>query len=316
MPKVSIIVPTYNAQQWLETCVNSVICQSFTDWQLILVDDGSTDSSSQICDKFASLDSRISAIHKKNGGLSSARNYGIKHAIGDFIFFIDADDAIHNQTLEFLCSMQSKTNADICIGGAIYATSHNFGKLDFNNQQTYLYDEIIAKILYQCPGFINSACNTLFKRELFNNLSFSEGTWYEDLDFFYKIYHRASKISHSKQITYLYRANPNSYMNTWSHERLDVLCVVDNMVEYMAKNETTELQRAAADRRFSAYYNMFALGATHGEHDICDRCWHVIKELRGSELCNKKVRLKNKLGALLSYLGKPVTIAVAKIILR
>jgi glycosyltransferase involved in cell wall biosynthesis len=314
MPKISVIVPVYNARRWLPHCVCSVVQQSVTDWELILVDDGSTDGSNKMCDDYAATDSRIVAMHKENGGLSSARNAGIKIANAGFIFFLDADDVIHNRALEFLCEMQSKTGADICVGKAIRAKFHSFTALDFDKYKTYKSDEIITKILYQQSGFINSACNCLYKKELFAGLSFSEGTWYEDLDLFYRIYRRAKTVCHSNQITYLYRDNPTSYMNTWSRERLDVLQVVDNMVEYMVQNEGQELQRAAADRRFSAYYNMFALGAKHGERDICDRCWHVIKEQRCSELCNKKVRLKNKLGALLSYFGKQATMAVARVI--
>jgi glycosyltransferase involved in cell wall biosynthesis len=269
-----------------------------------------------MCDDYADSDARIIALHKENGGPSSARNMGIRRADGDFIVCIDADDEIHVDLLAFLLKLNKKSGADVCAASAVRKLEHKFDGLDVSDYKVYDARNVIERILYQRKNFLNSIWNILYRRELFDGLELTEGLWYEDLDFFYRILLRTKTVCHSNQITYLYRANPTSYMNTWSHERLDVLHVVDNMVEYMVKNETTELQRAAADRRFSAYYNMFALGATHGEHDICDRCWHVIKELRGSELCNKKVRLKNKLGALLSYLGKPVTIAVAKIILR
>lgn len=316
MPKISVIVPVYNASKWLPQCVCSIVRQSETDWQLILIDDGSTDGSNKMCDDYADSDARIIALHKENGGPSSARNMGIRRADGDFIVCIDADDEIHVDLLAFLLKLNKKSGADVCAASAVRKLEHKFESLDESDYKVYDARNVIERILYQRKNFLNSIWNILYRRELFNGLELTEGLWYEDLDFFYRILHRAKSVCHSNQITYLYRDTPTSYMNTWSHERLDVLRVVDNMVEYMANNETSELQRAAADRRFSAYFNMFALGAAHGELDICDRCWHVIKEQRGSELCNKKVRLKNKLGALLSYLGKSVTIAVAKVILR
>ncbi len=310
-PKVSIIVPIYNARPWLGECVESVLCQSENSWQLILVDDGSTDESPRMCDDYARSDERITVCHKPNGGLSSARNHGLKYVDGEFILFLDADDRLHLDAVKFLLNLQQRTDSEICIGGAIYTDHYEFGELDFTNHNTFSPNEIIEKILYQRGGFINSMCNILIRRDLFNELRFTEGTWYEDLDFFYRLFLKATSICHSKEITYFYRANPSSFINTWSSSRLDVLGVVDRLNQFMEKNGTSALIRAARDRRFSAYYNIFVLAAKNGERDICGRCWPVISSQRVSEIINPNVRLKNKLGALLSLLGQSITRAIA-----
>lgn len=114
MPKLSIIVPVYGAEKYLPAMIESVIAQSFTDWELILVDDGSKDNSGQICDQYAEIDSRIRVVHKQNGGVSSARNEGIKHAMGEFITFVDADDTLNPS---FLANFSYDDNLDFEIQG-------------------------------------------------------------------------------------------------------------------------------------------------------------------------------------------------------
>jgi glycosyltransferase involved in cell wall biosynthesis len=286
--------------------------QTFDDWHLILVDDGSTDSSPKLCDYYASLTHRITVIHKPNGGLSSARNAGLDIADAEFVIFIDSDDEVHPDLISLLLKMQSETGADICTASNVNQTEYTFKPIHDEDYTIYTPNKAIETTLYQREGLVNSACNILYKRELFDDLRFTEGIGYEDLDFFYKIYSKANKIAHTKQITYLYRANPTSYINTWSKSRLDVLTVVDTIVDYMTNHGTPELQRAAADRRFSAYYNIFNLATVNNEQAIADRCWQVIKEQRINELLDVHVRPKNKIGALTSLLGRKITEQIIK----
>ena len=100
MPNISIIVPVYNAEQWLERCIDSIVAQTYADWELLLIDDGSTDCSGAICDRYAASDPRIQAFHKPNGGVSSARNLGLDHAQGEWITFVDSDDYTYPCWLE------------------------------------------------------------------------------------------------------------------------------------------------------------------------------------------------------------------------
>jgi glycosyltransferase involved in cell wall biosynthesis len=312
MSKVSIIVPVYNTQQWLRLCVDSIVCQSVADWQLILVDDGSTDASPAICDEYAARHPRVNVIHKPNGGLSSARNAGLDVADGEFVIFIDSDDEVHPDLISLLLTMQSATDADICSASFVNRETYTFRQLHNEKFAVYTPEQAIATTLYQRKGLVNSVCNVLYKRHLFHSMRFTEGIGYEDLDFFYKIYAKANVIAHSSQVTYLYRANPTSYINTWSKSRLDVLTVTDRLVDYMSTHGSVELQKAAADRRFSAYFNIFNLATINNEPAVAQRCWKVIAERRLGELLNPNVRLKNKLGALVALCGRRFTAWIAK----
>ena len=116
-PAVSIIVPVYNTERFLNRCIDSVLAQTYSDWELLLVDDGSTDSSGSICDEYATQDSRIRVFHKENGGVSSARNLGLDYARGEWITFVDSDDYIAPDMIEKLYETQKRNNADITVCG-------------------------------------------------------------------------------------------------------------------------------------------------------------------------------------------------------
>ena len=115
MVKVSVIVPIYNVEEYINKCIDSILNQTFREFELILVDDGSTDNSGNICDTYKSIDNRVRVIHKDNGGLSDARNFGIEAATGEFLYFIDGDDFIHEDTLESMYNSIMKTNSDISV---------------------------------------------------------------------------------------------------------------------------------------------------------------------------------------------------------
>lgn len=180
MPKVSIIIPIYNVEKYLRRCVDSVLNQKLKDIEIILVDDGSTDSCSLICDQYKEKDKRINVIHKKNGGLASARNAGIKMALGEYIFFLDSDDWIESQTTEELVEIAEKYKVDFVRFRPMYAgwPGHLDGSLcDFGTEcgmkeGIYQKEDIIRTIyhrLFATPqltlGVIVSAWRSLYCRE-------------------------------------------------------------------------------------------------------------------------------------------------------
>ncbi|MEG0087047.1 MAG: glycosyltransferase, partial [Niameybacter sp.] len=114
-PTLSIIVPVYNVEKYLPKCIESILAQSFTDFEVILIDDGATDKSGEICEEYANKDTRIKIIHKENGGLSSARNAGIELSNGNYIGFVDSDDFIHPQMYEILLREARSSNSDVVI---------------------------------------------------------------------------------------------------------------------------------------------------------------------------------------------------------
>lgn len=179
--KLSIIIPVYRTQDTLKRCLDSVLIQSFTDYEILLVDDESPDGSPQLCDEYAQKDARIKVIHKKNGGLSDARNVGIAQAKGEYITFIDSDDAITKDTLQLLVSeLQKYPQTDILEYPIMEKVGHpteehllSFQPKEYNNAVAYWLGEKVYKHTY--------ACNKIFKHNLFVNIQFPKGKTFEDV---------------------------------------------------------------------------------------------------------------------------------------
>ena len=180
-PKISIIVPVYNVEQYLERCVESLINQTYKNIEIILVDDGATDNSGQLCDELAQRDPRIVVYHKENGGLSDARNYGIDKASGDYIGFIDSDDFIDDDMYEVLLSNILEYNADISFC-RIYDINdgENIEKDKTKNEPFVLSSEEMVKNVLEAKVFSVTAGNKLYKKSLFDNLRFEKGKIAED----------------------------------------------------------------------------------------------------------------------------------------
>ena len=126
MPLISVIVPVYNVEPYLDRCVRSILAQSYADWELILVDDGSPDRCPEMCDAYATKDKRIKVVHKSNGGLSDARNHGLNVATGDYVLFVDSDDYIHPEMLRTMSLLGAQEDADIVQCSYIRGTSESF----------------------------------------------------------------------------------------------------------------------------------------------------------------------------------------------
>lgn len=179
--KLSIIIPVYQTQDTIDRCIESILQQSFTDYEIILVDDGSDYECSQLCDKYPQKDRRITTIHKENGGLSDARNIGIKHSKGEYITFIDSDDAIQNDTLQALMDEINKyPETDVLEYPIMERIGHPhkeqllaFTPRNYNNCWEYWLNEQAYLHTY--------ACNKIFRRCLFKNVSFPKGKTFEDV---------------------------------------------------------------------------------------------------------------------------------------
>ncbi len=183
-PLISIIVPVYQVEKYLEKCINSIIAQTYKNLEIILVDDGSTDNCPAICDRFQSVDTRIKVIHQANGGLSHARNVGMEMATGDFIGFVDSDDWIEPNMYEVLMSALQDTGADIAVCGRQMETSDSKPvSIDATSCKRKLYStEEALRTMIKGGGIIrNTVWNKLYKRTVLSNISFPAGKIYEDL---------------------------------------------------------------------------------------------------------------------------------------
>ncbi len=314
METISVIIPVYNADKWLRDALASLQAQSYTDFEAILVDDGSIDNSADICRSLCEQDPRFQLIRQANAGVSAARNAGLDHARGKWIAFMDADDVMPPDALAVMIAHAKKSGAGIVAGKYIREIPSRLPSEE-GNSMTVESDTAILIGLYQ-TRILNSPCGVLYRTSVFNSdspLRFRRCR-YEDLDMFYQAFERTDRVCLIDRVVYFYRDTPGSFINSWSEARLDVLDVTDRMTEHMA-HRTPALLRAAKDRRFSAHFNMLVEMTRHGIDNPTqiERCLKVIKEQRLNELTDGKVRLKNKLGALLSYFGMPAIRMICKL---
>ena len=220
MELVSVIVPIYNVEKYLERCIESIRKQSYTDIEIILVDDGSSDGSSDICDKYIEKDDRISVLHKKNGGLGDARNVGLEKAKGKYILFGDSDDRIHEKLVEETVKEAEKNQADIVIFD--YIGEEMDGQLsdrftfDFPERKVINAIEQKNLIMNSC-----SAVNKLILRKtwLLTNLKFPVGKYYEDLATIPKLMVQAERVVYIKEVYYYYLMREGSIMHSKNFER-------------------------------------------------------------------------------------------------
>jgi glycosyltransferase involved in cell wall biosynthesis len=198
---ISVIIPVYNTEQFLSRCIDSVLSQTFTDYECILVDDGSTDSSPQICNEYTRGDNRIRAIHKRNGGPSSARNCGIDNSCGDYLFFLDSDDFIPRNALETLYS--SIGGAEMCSGSYLTFTRKIPVAKKVNTFiRKYNRSRAMRNILLLRPPYA-FLWGKLYKKELFNGLRHAD-CLYEDVDLIYKLIDRCTEIRCINDVCYYY----------------------------------------------------------------------------------------------------------------
>lgn len=219
--KVSVVIPVYNVEKYLRECVDSVLNQTYTSYEIILVDDGSTDSSGSICDSYLIKDSRIRVLHKANGGLSSARNAGLEIAVGKYVYFLDSDDYISDQTLEKLVEVAEKDSADLVFFDAVsFADAEDNFKVSQNyirkqNYKTGKGTAVFSEM--QKNDEFHSAVPLLFiKKDLLeqNDIRFIDGIYYEDMLFTYQVFCCAKVASQNKEAFYHRRYRKNSIMTS------------------------------------------------------------------------------------------------------
>lgn len=215
-PLCSIIVPIYNVEALLPRCIDSLIGQQYQNIEIILVNDGSTDSSEAVCREYLNRDSRLKLINKENGGLSSARNAGLKLSKGEYIFFVDSDDYVTSDFCSVGVDGFLNHNADVVIFGFnnIFVDTNKIIKKHCRKSRVISKEEALKGTLID--GYINSlAWNKAYKRELFDDIRYPEGMVFEDVGTTYKIFDKANTIYISSNITYNYELRNGSISNKW-----------------------------------------------------------------------------------------------------
>lgn len=301
---ISVVIPFYNIEAYLRECLDSVSAQTETDWECLLINDGSTDGSRLIAAEKTIEDNRFRLIDRPNGGLSSARNSGIDRARGQWLTFIDGDDTVHPQFLSILSEVAASHPADIIMTGFTRQPDFPHNAASAQKTETYTSDKAIEHALYRRRKFNTSAWGKLYRRELFDDgLRFTPGILYEDLEIFPRLWERAARITVISNPLYHYRIRSGSIMDTFTHDRLNVLKIVDAIERRYAGNP--RLLAAARNRKFSATFNMLLLLRRHGfgAGEEASACLRTIKRLRLGVILNRKSRTLNRLGAIASFGG-------------
>lgn len=236
-PLISVIVPIYKVEQYLCRCVECLTAQTYKNLEIILVDDGSPDNCPQLCDAYAKKDSRIKVIHKKNGGLSDARNAGMKVATGEYISFIDSDDYVSNDFIETLYNAILSENSDIveCSVVKFYEDEHFDEYKDDLKITSFNTEESLSKLIAENP-FKQHVWNKLYKSDLVSGVPYAVGKLNEDEFWTYQIFGQAKKVTRVNKTMYYYFQRQSSIMgNTYNLRRLDALEGKANRQKYIEK---------------------------------------------------------------------------------
>ena len=300
---ISIVVPIYNVEKYLNRCIDSIINQTYKNIEIILVDDGSIDNSKMICDEYSNLDNRIVVIHKENGGLSSARNTGIDIAKGKYITFIDSDDFIELDYIEYLYSLILKydTYISVCKHNVFY--NDDYKKPLINNIDYKISKEELLKDILYGKNYSVSACGKLYLKDLFKDIRYPIGKLFEDNDTTYKLIDKVSYIAIGFESKYNYMLRNDSITRKeFSNKHLYLIEAVDNMGNYLSKYDS--LEKAIIRMRYWSRISTLNRMINSSNQDIKKE-----KELRKDLLKyifilkDKNVSKKDKISFLLLKLG-------------
>ena len=235
--KISVIIPVYNVEKYLEECLESVTKQTYDNLEIILIDDGSTDNSSKICDMWDKLDDRIIVVHKENGGLSEARNSALDIMTGECVFFLDSDDFLYKDTLKILLDEMISSNAEIVSGNLKqFRKISEIKQLEKNVQFQKGTNE-----LFYLQIISNHACGKLYKSCLFDDVRYPIDRYYEDVATTHFLYKKSNVVSHTNEGLYLYRIHENTITSNIDRKKLiDLNLAYENMKNVYQKEEKYE----------------------------------------------------------------------------
>lgn len=259
-PKISIIIPVYKVQEYLERCILSIIQQTYKNLEIILIDDGSPDNCGEICDKYKEQDKRIKVIHKQNEGVSVARNIGIDLATGEYLFFVDSDDYLGENIIDRLYKNLTKYNADISMCNYIRVSDYNT-KVSNNEENIKMYSNIQAlEKLYKDTFTFHedysvfiAPWNKLYKKSMFDNIRYPIGKFYEDGATIYKVLYKANNIVYSDSVLYYYyQRSGSTSRKSFDKTRLDRLDAFKGQMIFYKEKKLDNLYFYA----YNTYLNM------------------------------------------------------------
>lgn len=302
---VSVIIPVYNVQEYLGRCMDSVLKQTYSALEILLIDDGSTDKSGELCDAYGRAENRVRVVHQKNQGLASARNVGIELASGTWITFVDSDDWVAPDYVEQLLSL-IHMGADMAVCGAQKMWTED--RLPDNKSPKIWIcdrDTALQKMFYQ-KIMDNNAWGKLYSLQLAKQVRYPDGFWYEDFATTYRLICNCERVIISSCKLYAYVQRPSSIMNRgFSEKRFELLDFADRLYEEICER-APRVTPAARARCISAYFQvLLSLPTGTNQYDAQrERIWRFIQQHRGAAILDWHIRHKNRVALLLSYAGE------------
>ncbi len=294
---ISVIVPVYNCEKYIEICIRSVLQQTYTNLELILVDDGSTDGSGKVCDQYVDQDTRVKVIHKENGGVSSARNRGIENAVGDWYSFVDADDFIDKDMYSILMMLQEKTKAEIVQCGYRRIENGQEAYSADSGQEYVLETEDALKYLIEGSLFGNALWTKLFSKKVIEGLWFDENLKInEDVLFNFNAFVRSEKIVYIDKAKYNYVVHSSSTCFTIENEKklVDVCTVSKYMLQHLENSKIAGTARTRYVQMMILYFRFCyeRYGYKNQTRDIAKEIW---QQVSNRDIGSRSVILSSKL---------------------
>lgn len=302
-PLISVIVPIYNVEAYLDRCVESIVAQTYKNIEILLVDDGSPDSCPQICDDWAKRDERIKVVHKVNGGLSDARNAGIECAQGEYLTFIDSDDYITPDYVDTLHALCSKYNCKIAVADWLVFPEGTDPVIQKRIEKELYFSNIKAlEAMFYQEHFDNSACVKLYHKSLFESgVRFPKGLLFEDLLTTFKYLLQSDGVAYTNKQIYYYMFRATSIEGSaFSEKKMDsAITVFNTMKEHEADlNVVSE----ALKSKLASFCFHLVLKMPDG-YKGGEVLYDYIRQVRWSVLTNPRARKKARLACGASYLG-------------
>lgn len=298
--KVSIIVAIYNVERYVSKCIETIINQTYENLEIILVDDGSSDRSSDLCDSYARLDKRVRVIHKKNGGLSSARNAGLDIMTGEYVMLIDGDDYL---SLDAVSSLMNILNSNLSKYKFIDILQYRYKEVGENDIVTSMERDnniefidnpkLFYERLYEIGGEAASACSKLYNVAVFRNLRFREGILHEDEYMATRMLSLVRGIIYTSNIYYFYVMRDGSIIKSnFSPKKMDMFDVIEDRIRFLKEKHYNDLLQKEYKRYFISLVNEYCNAKDTGYENECSLILEKIRILLGKNLLSLEGSMK------------------------
>ncbi len=306
-PLISVIIPVHNAEDTLDVCIQSIEMQEFKEYEIILVDDGSTDQSGIICDTRAEENETIRVFHTENRGAAAARNFGVRQAEGEVVAFVDSDDTVSEIYLSYLWELMQEYDSDIavCSYDKVYE-GNKVIEVDVGEDEVRFCisgEDAVESLLYQ-KYFLSVPWGMISKKGLWDKVRFPEDTKAEDMGTIYRLFAAADKVAYGSESEYqYYQRKSNTMFSTCDERNRDYYKHCREMISYVKAN-VPSCRKAAVSRFFSACFQILSETPRDEEHqEMIRQIYRDIRKMQNTVLLDSKAKLRNRMAAALSLIS-------------